>query len=296
MRGFGLSELVATAAESVLFLFAALTQLGDVWFLLVSVTLLYWLGSERLTDDPRRTGAFLVALALGGFVLTIGLKSSFALPRPPGAASVTPPAWLPAVAVPVFRNIATGTGFGFPSGHAIATTVVYGGLAALLDVWTRRRRALVAAALVALVSFARIALGVHYLVDVAVGAVVGLLFLGVVLRVADGRPLRMFAITAVVAALSAVAAAVGGHPVELRESLAGLSASVGGLFAWHRVGVTDAAVSPPLAAVGLVVAGGLWVGARQATAVLPSAVTLVVYATAVALIVAYPRLVAAVRG
>lgn len=293
MRGVGVSELVSAATEGVLFLFAVLTQLGDVWFLLVALALLYWLGTDRLTDDPRRTGALLIALALGAFAVTLGLKSAFALARPPGAASATPPTWLPTSAVPVFQNIATGTGFGFPSGHALGTTVVYGGLAVLLDVWTRRRRWLAAGAVVALVSLSRLALGVHYLVDVAVGAIVGLLFLAGTLRLSRGRPERAFAVAVVVGILAVVAAAVGNHPVELADALSGLSASVGGLVAWRRIGVTETSVSLSLAGVGLLLVGGLGVGTRQLNP--PLAVSLVGYAVAVALVVAYPWLVAVVR-
>ena len=299
MRGLGFSELFAATPDVLVLVFALLTQTGDPWFLLVLVVLLYWLAPASLASEPRRTGALLVGLATGALLLTVGLKSLFGLPRPPGAASATPPVWLPALVAPVFENVATGTGFGFPSGHAIGTTVVYGGLATVLDVWDRRRRVAAAATVVGLVGLSRVVLGVHYGVDIVVGVAVGLAFLVGALRVADGRPDRLFGVVAVVGLLALVVAAAGGHAAEVRDAVAGLGGALGGLVALRRVGpdeltaVADTPVSPVAAVVGLAVTGGLWAGVAAMQSTLP--VTVVVVAVAVATVVAYPRLVATVR-
>ncbi len=105
-----------------------------------------------------------------------GLKEVFGLPRP--KQPLLEPAVLPQLVQPLYEATATAGGYGFPSGHAVNTTVVYVGLATVLSVGTARRRYALAGALVALVSFTRVALGVHYLVDVVVGVLVGFALLG----------------------------------------------------------------------------------------------------------------------
>lgn len=296
MRGLGFSDLFAATPDALVFLFAVLTQLGDPWFLFLLLVLLYWLAPDSLATDSRRTGVLLVGLGIGGLLLTLGLKSVFGLPRPPGAESATPPTWLPAVVAPVFRDIATGTGFGFPSGHAIGSTVVYGGLAALLDGWDRRRRVAAAATVVGVVGLSRVVLGVHYGVDIFVGVAVGLAFLVGALRLADGRPERVFGVAAAVGLAALLAATLGGHADEVCDAATGLGGALGGLAALRTVGVDstdDTSVSPAAAVVGLAVAGGLWGGVATLKPPLP--VTFVVAAVTVALVVAYPRLVAVVR-
>lgn len=293
MRGLGISDLLAAVPENVIVVFAVLTQLGDPWFLFVVIALFYWIESPSLAVDHRRNGALLLALALGALELTVGLKSLFAFPRPPGAAEVTSPLWLPLVLDPVFQNIATATSFGFPSGHAIGAAVTYGGFAVLLDAWDRTRRWLVAGGIILLVGISRLVLGVHYLVDVLVGVTVGLVFLGGALRFADGRPDRAFAIAAVVSLAAIVATVVGGYPSELREAVAGLGGALGGLAAWRLVGRTEASLSLPSAVAGIVLTGGLWVGARAVDP--PLVVTLVAYAVAVGAVIAWPSLIARIR-
>ncbi len=74
------------------------------------------------------------------------------------------------------------SGYGFPSGHTMAATLLYGALAAwaLTALDMRRERIAVvfgAFALVALVGVSRLALGAHYLSDVLGGAAAGLAWL-----------------------------------------------------------------------------------------------------------------------
>jgi undecaprenyl-diphosphatase len=74
--------------------------------------------------------------------------------------------------------------YSFPSGHAMASTAVYGALAYLA--WTRmrtrRRRMMLivgTALLIALIDFSRLYLGVHYLSDVLAGTAGGAFWLAV---------------------------------------------------------------------------------------------------------------------
>lgn len=82
------------------------------------------------------------------------------------------------------------TGYSFPSGHAMASTVLYGMLAAFaVRTTTDWRRQVVAvcmaASLIALVCFSRIYLGVHYLSDVLAGIAEGIAWLALCLKAVD---------------------------------------------------------------------------------------------------------------
>lgn len=293
IRGLGITDFLAGVPINVVVVFAVLTQLGDPWFLFVVIALFYWLETTSLETNSRQNGALLLAFALGALELTIALKSLFSFPRPPGAAEVTSPLWLPIALNPAFQGIATATSFGFPSGHAIGSTVTYGGFAVLLDVWNRSRRWLAAGGVILLVGLSRLVLGVHYFVDILAGVTVGLLFLWGALRLTDGRPDRAFAVAAVVSLVAVVATAVGGYPTELREAVTGFGGAVGGLVVWRLVGTTERPLSYVSAIVGIVLTGGLWVGARAVEP--PLAVSPVVYAIAVGTVIAWPSLVGSVR-
>jgi membrane-associated phospholipid phosphatase len=205
-RGVGETAAVETLPEAVVGLFHLLTYLGDPVTLLLIVAAGYLLADRLGVPSTRMAAA--IGLALGGFALTLALKYGFALPRPPDAGT---------------------DGFGFPSGHAIGATVVYGGLAGLLLPHDRRVTR-VAAALVVVVAASRVIIGVHYLVDVVVGVAVGAGYLVAAFRLgpgwaaedvspaavgrtfalAFGLGLAAVAVTVVVDTVVAVAAAAGG--------------------------------------------------------------------------------------
>ncbi len=75
----------------------------------------------------------------------------------------------------------------------MAATILWGALAAWIDRGTPRVRLLAAAIVVSLVGVSRLALGVHYLVDVLASVGVGAGYLLVATRIADGEPTRAFA-------------------------------------------------------------------------------------------------------
>ncbi|WP_129114326.1 phosphatase PAP2 family protein [Halegenticoccus tardaugens] len=291
IRTVGELEHLATLSDPVVFLFAVVTQLGDPWFLFLALAVLYWFGPDRL-GVPRRTGATLIALGLGALALTVGLKSLFAAPRPPGAGEAILPPWLPMSVGPLYAEIATGDGFGFPSGHAVGTTVVYGGCAVLLRRGTRVGRWLAAGAIVALVGLSRLVLGVHYALDVVVGVLVGGAFLALVVSVAGRRPDRAFAVAAAVSLLALAAAAFGGHAGEMREVAAALGGALGGLALWrsrsHRA--RTGSLGGPVAIVGLAAVGGLAFAAYALSPPLP--VTVGANALVVAGVLALPTLTA----
>ena len=106
-------------------------------------------------------------------LLNVGLKNVFTRPRP------------------VFEEpLVHLSTFSFPSGHAVASTVFYGALCALVLAHARspaaRAAAIVATVvMVLLVCFSRVYLGAHYLSDVVAGVCVGTLCLLPFLRLAS---------------------------------------------------------------------------------------------------------------
>ncbi|NGM71586.1 phosphatase PAP2 family protein [Natronolimnobius sp. AArcel1] len=171
-RGIGEFELIqGSIPDWLAVVFALLTQLGDIWFLVLVLTVLYWFDARERDDVATVAG-----VTLAGMGLYKGLKEVFGLPRP--EQPLLDPTHLPALVQPLYEATATVGGYGFPSGHAVNTTVVYFGLATVLSISTVRRRYALAGILVTVVSFTRVALGVHYLVDVVVGVLVGFALLG----------------------------------------------------------------------------------------------------------------------
>lgn len=170
-------------------------------------------------------------IVIGGYGLFVSLKPLFSVHRPP----VDPPftrETLPLWLEPLYG---LGVGFGsasFPSGHALAATVFWGLVVLELPIATRRKRALVGGAVVALVCLSRVALGVHYPGDVVAGVGLGLLYLGVVhrLRALAADPVRL---TLLVGGALAAGGFLSGRYVDAAILLA--AATVAGTGHWLRV-------------------------------------------------------------
>jgi membrane-associated phospholipid phosphatase len=294
MRTLGVTDVLSAAPEVVVVLFSLLTQLGDAWFLFLSLSVLYWVAPRRVAPDARRVAALLIAFGLAAATLTFALKTAFALPRPPGAGAVTPPDWLPSAGHGLFAWAATGDGFGFPSGHALGATVVYGGVAVLATAGDRTRRLLAAGVVVSLVALSRLVLGVHFLADVVVGVALGTGLLWTALGTCDRDPTRGFALaTAFGLAALGVATVRPDHAV---DAVAGFGGALGGLLGWvvvERRGAQGTGVGPAALVPTLLVAGGLWVVATEVSLALPVVAALDLLA--VFLVVGLPALVDAVE-
>ncbi|MGB9930445.1 phosphatase PAP2 family protein [Haloarcula amylolytica] len=232
IRAVGVTEVLSALPGAVVVLFALITQLGDFWFTFLACGLLYWLGpwtpklGRGLTRD--RT-AMVVALLAVAVALVVSLKGVFALPRPPGAGTATHAELLPAALRGVYESMATGEGFGFPSGHATLSLLVWGGIAWALRVGTRRQRTAVAATIVALIGLSRLVLGVHYLADILAGFAIAGTALGIGLGVLK-TPERVFGLAAVVAVVGLLVTGVS------RDSAGALGVAVAGAVIWSLLG------------------------------------------------------------
>lgn len=203
----------------------AVTALGGTTVLLSGLSLLYWLGWRRET-------AAVVSYGFVGFGTVLALKAWFALPRPPDAFAVI-----------------VAEGYGFPSGHAVAAVVVYGGLALERGWLDEPPKAAAAAALVAAVGLSRVVLGVHYLGDVLVGFAVGTVVLAVAYRLARENLARGYALGVAVAVPAIVLTGMGA------QALGVLGACLGGIVGARYV--DPAAALGSWVERGVVVVAGL---------------------------------------
>lgn len=136
-----------------------ITFLGNTEFYLIIMPALFWCIDATL---GIRTG---IMLLISGGLNSI-LKFAFQWPRP---------FWV----TTRVTNLAEGTGFGFPSGHAQNAASVWGLIGSSRpQKWFRWMVGLI----IILIGFSRIVLGVHFTHDVLVGWLVGALLLGIFLK------------------------------------------------------------------------------------------------------------------
>ncbi|NGM69072.1 phosphatase PAP2 family protein [Natronolimnobius sp. AArcel1] len=195
-RSLGVTEFVRTHLPEWLVSVAELTALLGDELLIVGV--LFALAGVDAYRSARRGApqlitdrtAFVLAIVLGGLAFTLILKTTFGLPRPPSSLQAVP-----------------REGDGFPSGHTMAATLLWTALAlwGLRGRLTRRLRLSLAAAIITVVAASRLALGVHYLVDVVASVIFATAFLLVGARLADDDPTKAFAGAAILGALALVA-------------------------------------------------------------------------------------------
>lgn len=147
-------------------LMLALTYMGDEVALFIIVAFVFWCVNKKW-------GYRLMTVCFAALTATSLLKGIFAIPRP----------WVrdPEL-TPVGGAKGTAEDYSFPSGHTTTGAAAYGAIASDR---TRRWLRVLCVALMLIVGFTRMYLGVHTPQDVAVGLVIGLassLGLGMVLR------------------------------------------------------------------------------------------------------------------
>lgn len=213
-----LDETIPGWAETLIYI---LTLPGD-WMLIVPLLAGLYLADVLSTlrspntapDEPLcsdRT-VFIIGTVFGGLALVYLLKVSFGFSRPPED-------WW---AISVDTD-------SFPSGHTMAATVFWGTLAVWYERGSRRFRTLGAAAVIAIVGLARLALGVHFLLDIIAAIGFGCLYLGGIALIARDDPRRALLIAGIVAAVSIVITA--GQP----RAILAFVGIVGAYVGWRLV-------------------------------------------------------------
>ena len=145
-------------------------RLASIWGSPSRLSIVGAVAAGGFVSRGWRRGALLVMITLlGAGLIDGGLKLFFGRARP----------------LPFFEDYPSPTSFSFPSGHTLFATAFFGGLAVLL--WPRLRSPVVrvlvclaAFALILLIGFSRIYLGVHYPSDVLGGFAAGTVWVGAV--------------------------------------------------------------------------------------------------------------------
>ncbi len=137
---------------------SAVTYLGQEMVFLVIGMILLWCVDKRY--GYRYLGIFML-----GSLLQQALKAIFMIPRP----WIIDPTFLA-----VESAIPAASGYSFPSGHTLTACITLGGLACYLK---KKWAYAVAILLTLVVAFSRMYLGVHTLLDVGVGFLLGVIVL-----------------------------------------------------------------------------------------------------------------------
>lgn len=111
----------------------------------------------------------MIIVSLGAVILNLGIKQLIQNPRPQ-----------------LWVQLITETSSSFPSGHALGCTVIYGMIAYLLSQYYPSQKKLIYSLItifVICIIFSRLYLGVHWPSDVIFGAIFGLIWLRICIRV-----------------------------------------------------------------------------------------------------------------
>jgi membrane-associated phospholipid phosphatase len=138
----------------------SITSLGDPEFVVIIITISTgWLLWRRRFTEIK----ILLLACLGALVLNQGMKIIFTRPRPI-----------------LWPSLLHENSFGFPSGHALGSIVLYGLLAYFYAIHRPHQAKGIyvwAAILIGLIGFSRLYLGVHYPTDIMAGYLTGWLWL-----------------------------------------------------------------------------------------------------------------------
>ena len=165
--------------------FGLITELGGETLYMALAIAVYWCVSKGL-------GFYILTTGFVGTIANQFLKLCFRIPRP----------W---VLDPDFEIVesarAAATGYSFPSGHTQNAFSSFG----CLGMWTKKGWRVLCFAIVVLIGFSRMYLGVHTPLDVGVAFILGLVLMLVLyplFRDIEEHPKRMYAVIAGMLALT----------------------------------------------------------------------------------------------
>lgn len=186
------------------------THLGDGPVLIAMGVWIYWFGGA----DSRRERAFVIAVGIAAFALSVGIKGVIALDRPDLAFA---PADYP--------------GYTFPSAHALGAAAFYGALAVTIQRRSPWLRYGLAGLAIGIVALSRVTLGVHYIGDVVIGSILGLALVWIGLRWRRGGEFRPGVVFVFATVIAIITVALGsGQFVSLV-----FGAGAGGAIGWAWV-------------------------------------------------------------
>ncbi len=142
----------------------AVTMLGEQYFFIAVITLIYWNISKR--EGIKLASAFLYSAFLNSL-----LKIVFHTPRP-----------FEKLGTINAKRLQTATGYSFPSGHTQHSTTFFITLAQIIR---RRWFSVIALVVIILIGVSRVYLGVHWPVDVIGGWILGVLVAYVFCSIVD---------------------------------------------------------------------------------------------------------------
>ena len=165
----------------------AVTYLGDELCFMVFAVGVFWCISKRM-------GYYLMTVGFFGTILNQFLKILCAIPRP----------WVKDPSFTIVESARAGaSGYSFPSGHTQNAVTLYGGTARYTKTpWLRW----VCIAVMVLICFSRMYLGVHTPLDVGVAAVTAVVLLFVLYPVMEHSDIRHGVMAAVIGVMLALAA------------------------------------------------------------------------------------------
>ncbi|WP_440771183.1 phosphatase PAP2 family protein [Natronorubrum sp. DTA28] len=202
-----------------------LSYLGSIYLIAPSMIAAYWANRD------------LVAPWLGGIIGCYGLmsitKSYHTASRPivgPPVDGSAFPGWF----VPWYEHAAHISTTSFPSGHAMAATIIVGMIVVDLPVGTLWKRAVAGLAVIGWVGFTRVGLAVHFPGDVIGGIAYALGFLAVYYlgrryvprRTSYGETTAAFAVGFLFALIAVIY-------VGSRNSHIAFGGGIGAVLAWH---------------------------------------------------------------
>lgn len=199
--------------EYLIYFLMAITRFGDGAVLFAIAILLYWYGAER----DRKERAMILALSVTTLALVSGMKGIFQVPRP-----------LLVVDTTLTFAPETYPGWSTPSAHAMGSAAVYGGLAVIMKTGTKKQRYCIFGSLIALIAFSRVVLGLHYVGDVIIGVILGLLLVAIAFRISSRSITPMFGLALFIATF---AFSMGSEEFTTMS----IGASLGGIVVWHFV-------------------------------------------------------------
>lgn len=185
-------------------------------WLIVALIVFSFLGSSFLLTPiaavlmvvkPTERVLTWVAILFGAYVVRSLAKTTNNVSRPSVSAEV-PMLPMPEFLIPYYLHPVTLESGSFPSGHMVAAVAFWGIVAIDVRAGSRQSKALASGAVVMIVGASRVLLGAHWIEDVIVGGVVGLVFLGVMYLIRERADRPLLAVFGAVVGLSGLSLAI----------------------------------------------------------------------------------------